>query len=157
MGTKLNVISLLLILLVLSSCDELRLMDENKNIPEAGWVYNQAQSFEVPVNDTSSQYRLFVNLRISGDYPYSNFFYILKQESPSRVERSFKGELELADEQGQWLGKGLGDLVDYQLPVKGILKFPETGVYQFKLFQNMRTDTLAHVLSSGIRIEKIQP
>lgn len=154
MVARSSFIGALLVLLVLSACDDTRMMDENKDVPQHGWIYNQPLMLEVPVTDTAMEYKLFVNLRISGDYPYSNFFYMLKQESPSRVERSFKGELELADDQGQWLGKGLGDLVDYQVPVKGVLKFPEKGIYQFRLFQNMRSDTLNHVLSAGIRIEK---
>ena len=56
---------------------------------------------------------------------------------------------------GKPLGKsGLGDLYDHQIPVFRKYKFSKAGVYQMKLEQFMRTDTLAGMISVGVSVER---
>ncbi len=104
-------------------------------------------------DDTSKAYNIFVNLRISNEYKYSNMFMMMYQTSPSKQVQKERKEFTLADETGRWLGRGLGDLYDYQIVVDSNAHFTEKGIYRFELEQNMRNDTLMHVKSAGIRIE----
>jgi gliding motility-associated lipoprotein GldH len=139
-----------------ASCDSNRLFDENKDLPTDGWYYKNKLVFDVNVTDTNSLYNLFVNLRVASDYPYANIFVNMHSESPTKLVADEEKQIQLADETGQWLGKGLGDLYDYQVPVKDGFKFHELGIYHFELQHNMRVDTLQHVLAAGIRLEKTQ-
>ncbi len=137
------------------ACDSNRLIDENKDLPVQGWNYQNKLIFDVPITDTIAQYNLYLNVRISADYLFSNLYLNLHTTLPSIQKLTERKELILADENGKWLGKGLGDLFDYQVPVKEKFRFKENGIYRFELEQNMRNDTLIGVISSGLRIEKV--
>ena len=61
----------------------------------------------------------------------------------------------LADNQGKWMGKGIGDLYDYQFRFKELVLFPVKGEYSFEIEQAMRDEVLPYVTDIGIRIEKV--
>lgn len=142
-------------MLALVACDPARMLDENKDIPDQIWYYKNKPSFDVNIEDTNKTYNVYVNLRVSNDYKYSNFFVLVHQTTPGKLKSKERKELTLIDESGNWLGKGLGDLFDFQIPVYRQIRFREKGIYHFELEQNMREDTLQHIYSAGMRIEDI--
>jgi gliding motility-associated lipoprotein GldH len=66
----------------------------------------------------------------------------------------------LADEKGNWLGKGAGDLWDNSILFKKNTKFPQKGKYTFTFEQAMRfgdqpaMDALPFIMDIGLTIEK---
>ena len=60
----------------------------------------------------------------------------------------------LADEKGKWLGTGIGDIYDNQIPFKKNVLFPKKGKYKFEIEQGMRTDIVPLIMDIGLRIEK---
>ncbi len=141
------------ILFSMQSCDKARVFDENKDITNDAWYYKNRLLFDINIEDTAKIYNFYVNLRLSKEYYYCNLFLILHQTNPGKKEQSERKEFTFADETGKWLGRGLGDILDYQIPVYQNIKFHEKGIYHFELEQNMRDDTLMHIKSAGIRIE----
>jgi gliding motility-associated lipoprotein GldH len=141
-------------LLLLASCDPTRIYDDNKLIPGDAWFYKNAIPFELQIKDTTKLYNVYVNVRVSSDYKYSNLFMWVNTTNPDKKTDQRRVEIKLADETGKWLGKGLGDIYDYQFPVFQRIKFPNSGFYRFELEQNMREDTLAYVKAVGVRIEE---
>ena len=139
--------------LSLQSCDKARVFDENKDIANDAWFYKNRLLFDVNIEDTARFYNFYVNLRVNNEYNYCDLFLILHQTNPGKAVQSERKEFILADPSGRWLGKGLGDLHDYQMMVYQNMKFSEKGIYRFELEQNMRNDTLMNVKSAGIRIE----
>ncbi len=137
-----------------SSCDKQRLIDENKSIANDAWYYKNYIPFEVQINDTNKFYNMLVNLRLDADYKYSNIFLLVHKTDVANIKTEERKEFILADETGKWLGKGLGNIYDYQLPLYNKIKFNEVGKYQYMLEQNMRDDTLFNIKSVGIRIEE---
>lgn len=144
----------LCLLLLMASCDPTRIYDDNKLIPGDLWYYKNAVPFDVQVKDTTKLYNVYVNVRVSSDYKYSNLFMWVNTTNPDKKTDQRRVEIKLADETGKWLGKGLGDIYDYQFPVFQRIKFPNSGFYRFELEQNMREDTLAYVKAVGVRIEE---
>jgi gliding motility-associated lipoprotein GldH len=142
-----------LVLLLVISCDKARILDENKDIQGQAWHYKNKLSFDVNIDDTNKTYNVYLNLRVGNDYKYSNFFVMVHQTTPSKTKSNERKEIILVDESGNWLGKGLGDLYDYQMPIYPQTRFKEKGIYRFELEQNMREDTLNHIYSAGLRIE----
>ena len=63
-------------------------------------------------------------------------------------------EIKLADLDGEWLGKGSGNLYSYQVSALTNFKFPEKGTYTFSIEQNMRDNPLHEVNDVGLRVEK---
>ena len=146
---------LLIASICFGSCDNARVIDENKEIPANGWYYKNKLGFDFNIKDTNRIYTLYVNVRASNEYPFSNLFVLIHQRTPSNKDTSFRRELTLIDANGKWLGKGLGDLFDFQIPVMERIRFNEKGLYHFELEQNMRLDTLPHIMAAGIRVEDV--
>jgi gliding motility-associated lipoprotein GldH len=142
----------MLVLVSLVSCDPGRLYEDNKRIDNDNWYYKNTIPFDLQIEDTSKWYNVYVNLRVSTDYKYSNIFMWLNVINPDKKSDRRRVEIRLADERGKWLGKGLGDIYDYQFPALQKIKFQQKGFYRFELEQNMRDDTLTHVKSVGIRV-----
>ncbi len=151
---KVGCIAFLIVGLFLSACDKQRIVDENKTIEGDAWYYKNLLPFDVLINDTNKYYNLYVNLRVDADYKYSNIFLMLHKTDADKNKSKERIEFALADETGQWMGNGLGDVYDYQLPTYEKIKFHQIGNYHYELEQNMRDDTLMHIKSAGIRIEE---
>jgi gliding motility-associated lipoprotein GldH len=148
-----GLVMLLFSVMFFASCDSNRLYDENKLIPADQWFYKSTVPFDIQVTDTTRLYNVYVNLRISADYKYNNIFMWVNTTNPEKKTDQRRIEIRLADDGGKWLGKGLGDIFDYQFPVLQRVKFPTSGFYRFDLEQNMRDDTLANVKAVGMRVE----
>jgi len=149
-------IGLILLVVVLQSCDPGRLYDENKTIPSDRWYYKNRMPFDVQITDTNTWYDVSINLRVSTEYKYNNVFLWIYTTNPARQTDKRRVEIRLADEKGKWLGSGLGDIYDYQFPVLQKVKFPSSGFYRFEVEQNMREDTLSNIKSVGIRVSQTQ-
>lgn len=150
------IITGIMVLMLFGSCDRAALLDENKDLQGRSWYYKNRLSFDVNIEDTNRTYNVYLNLRVDNDYRYSNMFVMLHQTTPGQQVTSERKEVTLIDDEGKWLGRGLGDLYDYQLPIYQQMRFREKGIYRFELEQNMREDTLTHICSAGLRIEDFE-
>jgi gliding motility-associated lipoprotein GldH len=141
-------------LTLIVGCDEKRVYEANKSIDPSGWYYNNRLSFEVPIDNADEIYNFYINVRVKNTFKYSNVFFMLHTYNIDGYTSSERIEITLTDDAGRFTGNGLGDIFSYSKLVKKQFKFNENGVYRFELEQNMRDDTLLHVVSAGIRIEK---
>lgn len=141
---------------MLLSCDPSRVYDKFKDIDDAKWNVNEHVKFDVQIDDTVSYNNVYINIRNSGDYKYCNLYMFISTIYPDHKVSVDTVECILADGEGKWLGKGLGDIKDNQLLLKKALRFHQTGIYSFEFEQAMRVDDLEGIKSIGIRIEKMQ-
>lgn len=121
---------------------------------DAVWDRAEKALFEFEVLDTTAQYDLYLNIRHGGNYPYRNLYLFTKTKSPSGLLSIDTAQMIFANEQGRWLGKGIGGIYDYQFKFKEKIRFPETGDYVLTLEQAMRTEKIEGVTDVGIRLEK---
>ena len=98
----------------------------------------------------------YVNVRNADGFPYRDIFLFIKTTSPDGKIYNDTLDCILADEQGKWLGDGMGDIYDNQIPFKRNAHFPIKGKYVFEIQQGMRTDNLPLIMDVGIRIEKAE-
>lgn len=143
----------LLAMVVFQACGNAPIFEENKEIPNYNWDYKSPVSFEVNITDTTKYCNMYINLRINGDYKYSNIFMWVSKTMPDKSIERERVEFTLANDRGKWEGDGLGDIYTYQLQYKPRVKFKQSGIYTFTLEQNMRDEILANVLNAGIRVE----
>jgi gliding motility-associated lipoprotein GldH len=108
----------------------------------------------VVIEDETVAYNIYVNLRHTGDYKYSNIFLRIHTKGQTGKVTTERKEYALAYPDGQWLGKGSGNLYSYQLPFKEQYKFASKGKYLFEIEQNMRDNPLKEITDIGLRIEK---
>ncbi len=142
--------------LMIVSCDPNRVYDEFKDIKNGTWYRKENVKFDVQINDTVSYHKVFINTRNSGDYKFSNLYLFINTIYPDRKISRDTVDCLLADDEGKWLGKGLGDLKDCRYLLKKGVRFHQQGIYTFEIEQAMRIDKLEGIESIGIRIEKME-
>ena len=147
-------IFLMLIIICFSSCDRKRIFEENKPIANNLWGSGNILKFTVDVVDTVNSNNFYLNVRNADGYPYNNLFLFIKTTFPNGKVSTDTMECVLADEKGKWLGSGMGDIYDNQIPFKRNVRFPILGKYTFELQQGMRLDTIPLIMDVGLRIEK---
>lgn len=140
---------------ILVGCDAQRVFEENKAIPSQSWSANQPVRLLADITDTVQPHNVYVNVRVTSSYAYSNLYLFLETRYPGGKMSVDTLECLLADEQGRWLGKGSGNVWDNQILLKKNVRFPRRGVYSFLISQGMRKDPLADVTDVGLRIERV--
>ncbi|HUX85193.1 MAG TPA: gliding motility lipoprotein GldH [Chitinophagaceae bacterium] len=146
-----------LLLLSIASCrgwDTLRVYEKNVEIPGYSWNDRFALSFDVNVPDTSAFYNLYIFIRHTDAYRYSNLWLLITSTYPSQPSKTSRVELQLSDQDGRWMGVTMDDVVSQRVPILQQASFSRTGRYHFSLVQDMRQNPLPHVMSIGLRLEK---
>lgn len=159
MVSKVNPLLLSAAILVLigsGACQQDRVFEEYRALADYKWPYTDTISYTVPIQDTGKRYNLAVNLRNKINYPYRNIWVLVQHRAPSGKVSSIKAEFELARKNGEWKGRGLGDLYDHRFPVQKKMQLSEAGDHQFRVVHLMRTDTLPGVMNVGLRITRPQ-
>jgi gliding motility-associated lipoprotein GldH len=149
-------VSLLLFILafITSACDSRRFFEENSSVPDGVWKNTERIRFDVPIKDTIAGYNFFLNVRNSGDYPYSNLYLFIHTTTPSGKLANDTLECQLAAPDGKWLGSGIGNLKFNRFFFQENVRFHKAGIYHFEIEQAMRVKTLSGIHDIGIRIEK---
>jgi gliding motility-associated lipoprotein GldH len=142
------------ILIVLGSCDSKRVYEQNYDIPDYIWDQKNPIYFEVPITDTISLHNVYINIRNTSGYGYSNIYLFLDTKYPNNTISRDTIECILADPAGKWLGDGSGDIWDNQILFKKNVRFKQIGTYKFRYEQAMRMSKLPMIMDVGLRIEK---
>jgi gliding motility-associated lipoprotein GldH len=152
-------------MILLDSCGlpENTITEEFQTIYKGIWGWKETKSYTFTVDDSTHYYNIYCGLRITGKYNYSNIWLIYELAESRNANNSSVNSLlkkqfqiELADQTGRWLGKGMSNLISYEQPLLIKTKLKK-GNYTFKLSQNMREDLLSGVNDVGIKVEKAQP
>ena len=151
---KSGFIACILLIGIISACNDKNVViDTNHEIVKHNWSYVDKVKIPVTISNTAKIYSIYLNLRHSGDYKYSNIFILVHQISPKGKVTTERKEIKLANPDGEWLGKGSGNLYSYQILFQKQIKFSDVGKYQFELEQNMRDNPLREVVDVGLRVE----
>lgn len=143
-----------IVFLTIGSCDRNRVYDQNARIDAGGWMPRDGKEFQVEINDTISIYNLYIHLRHTNDYPFSNIFFFVQTRFPDGQLYRDTVEYILADPSGKWSGKGLGKIKDNRFPFRKMIHLPRKGTYVFRIEQAMREKQLKGIHDVGLRIER---
>jgi gliding motility-associated lipoprotein GldH len=153
-----NSVLLLLVTVLLFSCDKKRVFDEYKSVGSA-WNKDSIITFDLPVLDSTKRYDLFVNLRDNDNYKYSNLFLIVSLELPNGYTKVDTLEYEMANPDGSLMGDGFTDIKESKLYYKENVRF--RGKYKVHIKQAVRetgkvpgVTNLDGITEVGFRIEK---
>lgn len=145
-------ISLLIILLAASACDRRAVYDRFATIEGEQWEWDEVREFDVDLNDTSTLYNVLIQIRHTTDYPMRNLYLFVHLEGPSGQTLTDTINYMLANPDGSWIGKGVGNLRELRYLYRKNTRFPEPGTYTVRLEQGMRVPGLP-VTDVGIRVE----
>lgn len=148
-------------IVLFQACQSNVVYNEYLTLENDEWAQEKIAVFEPILNDTMSNFDIFINLRNTKDYTYSNLFLITQITFPNKVQVIDTLEYEMTDPQGQFLGSGFSDIKENKLFYKENVRFLESGSYLFQIKQAMRKrnevvgiDPLKGVKDVGISIEK---
>lgn len=160
---KIKIYKLFFVILILcfTSCDQKRIFDEYKTIPNGSWSSNNSVNFQFTIKDTLAKRNLFINLRNNNEYPFSNLFIITNLQFPDGQQIIDTLEYDMADKTGRFLGEGFTQLKENKLFYKENIIFPLKGIYTISVTQKMRKNgevsgvkNLNGITELGFRIEK---
>lgn len=140
--------------LILFSCIRNVVYTESTTMKEKTWKLNDIPVFSIPIKDTVTSNNIYFVLRTGSSYPYRNIYLFVTTSSPDNKRITDTLQYQLADEKGNWYGKGFGDIHELKLPYKSGIFFPVAGFYQISIQHGMRIEDLKGVYDIGIRIEK---
>lgn len=145
---------LLLFSLFLISCNKNIVFSEYKNFENNEWAAKNKAKFDLEITDTQTLNNIYLMIRHTEAYPYKNIFLFVTTSYPDGKILTDTMEVVLANDKGEWLGSGMGDLYDFKVPIKRNVRFPLGGKYQFQFEQGMRQDPLPMIMDFGFEIEK---
>lgn len=155
---------ILLFVVLLSSCDSKQVYDEYRSVPNS-WNKDAVMSFKINPPDSINPYNLFVNVRNTNTYKFSNLFLIVEMVYPHGKTTTDTLEYQMAKPNGELLGDGLTDIKENKLWYKGYetpFIFEERGEYNINIQHAMRNngavngvDNLEGITDVGFRIENI--
>ena len=146
----------LLILSVMVSCDPHMVYDQFYTPEDNQWHWNDPGIFEAEITDTLSLHNIYIQVRHTVEYPLSNLYMFVHVKGPGGQTIRDTVNLKIAAEDGQWLGKGTGNLRELRLLYRSQTRFSTSGIYTFTLEQAMRRPELP-VTDIGVRLERINP
>ena len=147
----------LLLLAVACEPPKLDVYEKNLEIPGHNWSSDYKPSFEVKIQpeDTAWLYNIYVNIRHTDAYPYSNIWLLIGTQYPGdSIPKEQRVELPLADVTGKWNGSGIDDIYEHRIFIQQNATFNIPGTYKCSFEQNMRQNPLPHVMNVGLRVEK---
>ena len=147
---------ILISLLLLSSCNSNVIFSDSKVMKEKTWDLTDIPSFKVKITDTINSNNVIFTIRTGSSYPFRNIYLFVTTTSPDGKSITDTLQYNIADEKGNWLGKGFGDIHELNLTYKSNVYFPVKGIYQFNIQHGMRIENLKGVYDIGLRVEKIR-
>jgi gliding motility-associated lipoprotein GldH len=124
------------------------------------WHKDSVVSFKIKPPDSIKPYNLFVNLRNTNDYKFSNLYLIVEMNFPQGKTIKDTLQYKMAKPNGELLGTGFTDVKENKLWYKEGVVFDEIGDYTINIQHAMRengkvsgVDDLEGITEVGFRIE----
>ena len=152
--TRITILPIIIIFL-LTSCNSDMIYTDSVAMPQQTWSLSDIVDFTTPVNDTTSTSDVYFTIRTGSEYPYRNIFLFVTTTSPDGNKMTDTLEYYLADEKGNWFGRGPGDVHELNLPYRSMVFFPRKGNYNFTIRHGMRIGDLKGVYDIGINIREL--
>ena len=136
------------------SCNNNIVFDDYKTFKNQTWNADSSIVFSYSASDTISKNQLVIKVRHTTDYEFQNLFLFVKAEKTDTLE------LLLANKEGKWLGKGVGDVREVELVYVKDKVFPKKGEFTFEIEQAVRYGELEkiqhlnNIQAIGLSIQK---
>lgn len=143
--------------LLLAGCSRHVVFQADAQAPGGAWARAWKPQFAFDISDTVAQRDLYLDIRHTGDYPFSNIYLFTTLEGPAGLVFTDTVECTLADPAGRWYGKGTGFIFSDRFQAHVLYRmnnrFPQAGRYVLTLEQAMRTEQLEGIIDVGISVE----
>lgn len=139
--------------LIIMSCSNNNLVDTNDAVAEHSWLYAKSAKANIEIKDINQAYAIHFKLRHTVAYKYANLFIVMRLKGDS-LNKSTRYEVKLAKNNGEWIGKGSGDIFTNNFALIKDYRFDRPGKYQIEITQNMKDNPLVGISDVGITVSK---
>jgi gliding motility-associated lipoprotein GldH len=128
-----------------------------KNVKIGGqWMYNNTPVITFNITDTTVSYNIFIVLRHTDAYKYNNIWLKVGSQAPGDTMHFQDMDIVLGTDAKGWEGNGMDDIFEFRKNITpGPMPFKKPGNYTFTISHIMRENPLHHILSVGLRVEKV--
>lgn len=124
-----------------------------QDIPNEAWFADSLLVFDVPVRDTTTTYRVELEIRHAGTYAYRNLYVGRDVLNRSGTLYRDTAEFQLATPEGAWVGDGIAGLKTVSLAYRSEgLKFAKPDTFRFRLQHLMRDEPLEGIHSVALKL-----
>ncbi len=125
------------LLVTVFSCNHGKVFREYHKFKDNQWKrIDEDIRFTVEIEDIKKEYDITIPVRHATFYPYQYLEIGFNIYSPSGQESFAVKKIYLKDRDGNWKGKGMGDIWDYDFNIYRGYSFNEPGQYIFEI-QNL--------------------
>ena len=135
------------------SCNN-SIFNDYKTFENQTWNADSSVIFSYSVSDTTCKNKVVIKVRHTTNYEFQNLFLFAK------TEKTDTAELMLANKEGKWLGKGIGDVREVEFMYRKNKVFHKKGDFIFEIEQAMRygelekIQDLNNIKAIGLSIQK---
>ncbi len=144
------------IMMALLGCSNSLYQAGKKDIQSGVWEAEDVVVIDMAIQDTSSTFDYYIDLRNSNEYPYQNIYLFIDLVFPNGRKMVDTLSVDLAYPDGRWIGKGAGGYYDCHILFKHRKKFPLPGDYRFKIRHAMRDVELKGIQSVGVEVAYVE-
>lgn len=152
--TKHLQIFLIATITLLTSCHPGRIHEEHRKMEHVAWKKHQDMAFEFEVEDVSASYDIYLAIRHASLYPFDNLLVSTVLTTPGGETRYTNYDFAIKDKEGNFLGDGLGDLWDINLPLRKGFTFSEPGTCLIELENRMLKSITPGIVEIGLIVER---
>ena len=140
--------------LILLSCNNNTVFNEYTIFENQIWNADSNVFFTHSVRDTTCKNQVIIKVRHTTEYEFQNLFLFVKAEKTDTVE------FDLANKEGKWLGKGIGDIREVEFVYRENKRFAKKGDVTFEIEQAVRygglekIQHLKNIQAIGLSIQK---
>ncbi|TKC12735.1 gliding motility lipoprotein GldH [Pedobacter polaris] len=147
------ILPVLAMVFMLTGCFNDNLVDTNEAVAANSWTYAKSAKATIEIKDVNQAYDIYFKLRNTADYRYSNLF-VLAHIKGNGLNKTTRYQFKLARADGEWLGKGSGDIYTSDFSLLTDYRFAKPGKYEIEIEQNMRDNPLIGISDIGITVTK---
>ena len=136
------------------SCNNNIVFEDYSVFKNQTWNADSSVVFNYFIADTICKNQIAIKVRHTTDYEFQNLFLFVKAEKIDTLE------LLLANKEGKWLGKGVGNVREFELVYSKDIVFAGKGDFTFEIEQAMRygklkkIQDLNNIKAIGLSIQK---
>jgi gliding motility-associated lipoprotein GldH len=136
------------------SCNNNIVFEDYSAFKNQTWNADSSVVFNYFITDTICKNQIVIKVRHTTDYEFQNLFLFIKAEKTDTLE------LLLANKEGKWLGKGVGDIREIEFVYRRDKTFVKKRDFIFEIEQAMRYGELEkiqhlnNIQAIGLSIQK---
>jgi len=145
----------ILSLYCLCSCGPSPHYSSTVELTASGWSYEDKAQFQPTITDTTSVYELQLIIDHQDAYTKENIYLAITTGFPNQEEKREQLTIDLASNDGKWVGNCSGANCKCKVFLLENFKFPVPGKYDFTIEQYTRESLLKGVNSLTLELYKL--